>query len=404
MPLRIAHITNEAFGLETANGIQHVVYSLALAQAEMGESVVVFSRDDHAVNALGDGGGRASRRPTTLGGGPGLSLRQRLLSRYFEWPLAEDVLAWQPDLVHFHSVHIPQNVALAAQLVPAGVPYCVTVHGALFRVALRRGWLKKRVFDLLFERRYLNEARFIHALSPHEAEAVRRHGVDRPIVMAPNGVPEISVPALGPEALDAHIPDRRGRQVFMFMGRLDPWQKGLDLLLTAFADAGLRDAALVLVGPDCRGSRLALATRAKRLGILPRLTFIEPVFGEERANLLAVADVFVHPSRWEGQSLSVLAAAAAGKLCLITREADPLGTLEGAQAAVIVESNVSSISDGLQRAAALSRHDLQVMGTRARNVVEANFAWPSTARTLAEAYRRALKYERRAGPLENACG
>ena len=78
----------------------------------------------------------------------GRSLRQRLLSRYFEQSLAEDVLAWQPDIVHFHSVHIPQNVALAAHLGRAGIPYCVTVHGGLFRAALRRGRLKKTLFNL----------------------------------------------------------------------------------------------------------------------------------------------------------------------------------------------------------------------------------------------------------------
>ena len=60
----------------------------------------------------------------------------------------------------------------------------------------------------------------------------------------------------------------------MFIGRLDPWQKGLDLLVEAFAHAGLREAALVLVGPDCRGSRHALATLAERLGISSHVVFI----------------------------------------------------------------------------------------------------------------------------------
>ena len=56
----------------------------------------------------------------------------------------------------------------------------------------------------------------------------------------------------------AEHPWLRGRQVFMFIGRLDPWQKGLDLLIEAFARAALRDAAaLVLVGAGL--SRLAPA-------------------------------------------------------------------------------------------------------------------------------------------------
>lgn len=391
MPLRIAHVTNEAFGLETANGVQQAVYCLARAQAGIGEAVAVFSRDDHAVNVLEDDARSTPRAPRTVVPASRISLRQRMLSRHFEQTLAEDVLAWQPDIVHFHSVHIPQNVALAAHLDGVGTAYCVTVHGALFRAALRRGWLKKTLFNRFFERRYLNHARFIHALNPHEAEVIRRSGVNRPIVVVPNGLPpDTDVLAMRPDALYAENPRLRNQRVFMFVGRLDPWQKGLDLLVEAFACAGLPEASLVLVGPDCRGSRRALARRAERLGISPRVVFIEPAFGPERANLFAAADVFVHPSRWEGLSLSVLAASAAGKACLITREADPLGELERAQAAVIVEASVSSIAQGLSRAANLSRQELHIMGTRARRVAESHFTWPSIAATLVDAYRRGL--------------
>ena len=177
----------------------------------------------------------------------------------------------------------------------------------------------------------------------------------------------------------------------MFIGRLDPRQKGLDLLIEAFAQAGLREAALVLVGPDCRGSQRALASLADRLGISSQLVFTGPAFGEDRANLFAAADVFVHPSRWEGLSLAVLAAAAAGKPCLITRDADPLGALERAHAAIVVEPSVASIAEGLRRAATLTLGELQNMGTRARRVAETDFTWPPIARKLVEAYRRAIE-------------
>ncbi len=368
-------------------------------QDEIGESVAVFSREG-GVHVLGGSAEATPRISGTVRAVGGRSLRQRFLSRYFEQSLADDVLAWRPEIVHFHSVHIPQNVALAAHLRRAGVPYCVTVHGGLFRAALRRGRLKKTVFHLLFERQYLNEARFIHAVSPHETEVIRRHGVDRSIVVVPNGLPpDANVRASRPDALYAQWPWLRDRRVFMFIGRLDPWQKGLDLLIEAFAHAGLREACLVLVGPDCRGSRRTLERLADRLGISSHVVFTGPAFGEDRANLLAAANVFVHPSRWEGLSLSVLAAAAAGKPCLITRDADPLGELERSQAAVVVEPTVSSIVAGLRRAGALSGHELQMMGARARRVAEAHFTWPSIAGRLVEAYRNALENddERRGG-------
>jgi glycosyltransferase involved in cell wall biosynthesis len=273
--------------------------------------------------------------------------------------------------------------ALAGCLIQAGVPYCVTFHGGLFRPALRRGRLKKAGLNFVAEREYLNAALFVHPLSPKEAEVIRRRGVRRSIIVIPNGLP----PGAAVHPSDEQWPWLRGRKVFMFIGRLDPWQKGLDLLMEAFAQAHLRDATLVLIGPDCRGSRRMLEGLAGRLGMSRQVVFSGPAFGDDRANLFAAGDVFVHPSRWEGLSLSVLAAAAAGKPCLITREADPLGQLERAEVAIVVDPTVSSIAAGLRDAATLVEDERQIMGQRARRVAEAHFSWPSIAEKLADVTR-----------------
>jgi glycosyltransferase involved in cell wall biosynthesis len=176
----------------------------------------------------------------------------------------------------------------------------------------------------------------------------------------------------------------------MFVGRLDIWQKGLDLLIEAFARARLKDTALVLVGPDARGALRALHAHVERWGVAAGVVFAGPAFGQELADRLAAADVFVHVSRWEGLSLSVLTAAAAGKPCLLTPDADPLAALGPAGAAVIVAPTVDSIAQGLLRCARLSPDELTVMGRRAREIAERHFTWPHIAHRLGQAYRTAL--------------
>lgn len=389
--LRIAHVVNEPFSPDSANGVQQVIYCLAKSQADIGHSVAVFSRDDGARYVLGSDPESRPFEPGLRRARSGSSLRERLLARHFEPTLTADVLAWEPHIVHFHSVHIPQNVALAAHLRHVGIPYCVTVHGGLFAAALRRRRVKKSIFNLVFERRYLNDALFIQAVSPHEVGSIRRYGIGTRTVVIPNGLPpRVDEPPTRPTALFEAHPSLKGRRIFMFVGRLDPWQKGLDLLIQAFARAGLREAALVLVGPDWFGSQEVLSSLAARLGISSQLIFTGQAFGDDRANLFAAADVFVHPSRWEGLSLSVLAAAAAGKPCLITRDADPLGELERAQAAIVVDASVASIVAGLRRAAVLPGEELRAMGTRARIVATAKFDWPTIASRLVDAYRSVL--------------
>jgi glycosyltransferase involved in cell wall biosynthesis len=390
-PLRIAHVVNEPFNPESANGVQQVIWCLAQSQAALGQTVAVFSRDDRARYLLESGEVAPLR---VAAGNPisNASLRERLLARHLEPGLAADVIDWRPQIVHFHSVHIAPNVALAAHLIRVGTPYCVTVHGGLFPQALRRNRFRKAVFNLAFERRYLNDAVFVQALSPHEVESIRNYGVKTRVVVIPNGLPpQAGAPPSRPEALfDAH-PELRGRRIFMFVGRLDPWQKGLDLLIEALARAAVPDVALVLVGPDWFGSRAALSDLAARRGIANQVTFAGQAFGDDRANLFAAAELFVHPSRWEGVSLSVLAATAAGKPCLITREADPVGELERAQAAFIVEANVASIAKGLEQAAALRSSDLQAMGSRGRNATAVKFDWTTITAQLLVEYRTGLE-------------
>ena len=51
--LRIAHVVNEPFSPDSANGVQQVICCLAKSQADIGHSVAVFSRDDGARYVLG---------------------------------------------------------------------------------------------------------------------------------------------------------------------------------------------------------------------------------------------------------------------------------------------------------------------------------------------------------------
>ena len=206
--LRIVHVTNEPFGFNTANGVQQVVYTLAHAQAELEHSVAVVTRDDQSVRLIGSS--RTFQDPAGVGAATANRPGGLFVSRYFEPTLSQRVDALRPDIVHLHSVHIPQNVALAAFLRERGIRYCVTVHGGLFPAALRRRPLKKWLFKWLFERAYLNHAHFVQAVSDYEARALREYGITAPLIVVPNGLPAYAedVPT-EPDALFLHTPHCR---------------------------------------------------------------------------------------------------------------------------------------------------------------------------------------------------
>lgn len=384
--LRIVHVVGRC-SPESVNGIEKAVFYLSEAQRALGHSVTVVAARAIVPNPYDTSDPESPPPPATRIG----RMVGGLVAAVQGTPrLARHVLAARPDIVHLHSVHVPENVGVAAYLRRLRIPYCVTTHGGLTTGALRNGRIKKAIFRWAFEHAYLNQAAFLHAVTEDERLSMRASGLRPPITTVPNGIDLDSLLApLNPGALVALAPPLAGRRIFTFVGRLDPYTKGLDLLLLGFARADARGAALVIVGPDWRGSRRKLEKLVAELDLTSRVVFTGAAFGQQKADLLAASDVVVHPSRWEGVSLSVLEGAAVGKPCLLTRPADPGGALAQAGAAISVEPSVEGVAGAVARFAAMTPERLSQMGARGRALIVSRFTWTAAAQTLADAYAEA---------------
>jgi glycosyltransferase involved in cell wall biosynthesis len=220
-----------------------------------------------------------------------------------------------------------------------------------------------------------------------DENSIRAYGVRAPVVVAANGIDLASIPSGRPEKpIGCLLTQAQGKRVFMFIGRLDPFYKGLDLLLKGYALAGLQDSILVLVGPDYRGQARSLRAMAQRLGIGAQVVFFGPAYGRSKYDLLSGADVFVLCSRSEGMPLSVLEAASCGKPCLVSSAANPAGMVERFRAGIAVQLSVVGIAEGFARMKRAPETELGEMGRNARIMVENEFNWARTAETLVEAY------------------
>jgi glycosyltransferase involved in cell wall biosynthesis len=374
------HLAGDS-GPDTANGVGRAVYHLATAQRALGHDVgIVSERSDH-IDEHHEPDGQAS---------PLVQAREHLArhTRQVSPTLVRELLDDPPDVIHLHSIHVLENVSISRHLRRAGVPYCVTIHGGLSQPAQQRGRVKKAALWWLGERQCLDRALFIHALTRQEVQDIRAYGVTAPTVVAPNGIDAGSLPQpIDRCALFAQAPELAGHRVFMFMGRVAPVQKGLDLLLHGLALANIPDCRLVILGPDWREGRASLERLAEQLGLRSQVLFFDAAPSQRCADLMAGADVFVHTSRWEGMSLSVLEAAVWKKACLLTAAADPNGVLADAGAAVVVDGTPESIGDGLRLLSSIEREELCAMGRRAHCAVVNHFTWNRTATKLIEAYR-----------------
>ncbi|MFC5066347.1 glycosyltransferase family 4 protein, partial [Actinomycetospora atypica] len=153
-----------------------------------------------------------------------------------------------------------------------------------------------------------------------ERAAVRTH---RRIVAVSHGVgaatkalsPRAEVAVIGngvdPVAFSVPPAPVRERRDVVFVGRLEIAQKGLDLLLDAWALAADRvegDLLLAGTGPD----EAALRERARERGIADRVRFLGWVAGRDKAELVSRARVAAVPSRFETFGIVAAEALAVG--------------------------------------------------------------------------------------------
>lgn len=382
--MRIAHIVFGQYVPDAASGVSKAVYHLAVHQARMGVEVGIFSFSKEVPQMI-----------------PGVQVyhlhppRQGTFYRILPWTYfanLKTLLRWGPDIVHFHSVHIGPFLALGRALRHAGIPYVVTPHGALAPGRLKSVHPLVRVYMRLLEVPFWDGAAFVHAVSRNDALGAGVLGVRAPVVVVPNGLDPSEVPQHpDKEALFRFLPQLKGRRVFLFLGRLDPQHKGLDMLLEAWARSRPKNGVLLFLGPDWKGGETRLRQRIRELALEEEVFLGGAVFGEIKWAYLTAADVFVHPSRWEaGIPLSVLEAMAVGKPLLVTSPADPEGWVVAAGAGVVAEPRPEAIACGLDHLGSLSEEELAQMGEQGRKLLLERFSWEKIANEMLSAYGRVL--------------
>lgn len=185
-----------------------------------------------------------------------------------------------------------------------------------------------------------------------------------------------------------------GNPFVLYLGDLrSPYhnaRKNLSGLLAAFAKACQQVDQkwwLVLAG-KCGEYSESLSALSKQLGIGEQIIFTDYVFDEDLPSLMAAADIFAYPSRYEGFGLPVLQAMAVGTPVLTSDRAS-IPEICGDAALMVNPDDPSSLAAGLFHLMndSASRQMLAEKG----KVRAARFTWVETARETKRVYEEAMK-------------
>lgn len=330
--LQVYHVGH--FDPELPNGVDRVIHNLGrLLERDVGFHVVGFGEPDPDAHVV-----RLDGRVRIHGFGR-TGLRNFRLPRGFRRWLGG--LTGEPVL-HLHSVFAPLNFAIAAECRRAGVPYVFTPHDSYVPASLRTRALAKRLYLATFERRVLDGAAALHALTAEGRDCIASHTANRRIRLIRNFIPRPAVPP-------CPVDERSG---LLYLGRMDRFQKGIDRLLAAYA--ALRRArpgapVLTLAGPADRVERPALDALMVEHGLTDAHVIRRDRVGEaEKHRLLAGSRLYVQLSRFEGFGLSVAEALALSVPVVVSREIPLAPLVERHGAGLVVDGD--DAAPGLIRA------------------------------------------------------
>jgi len=295
------------------------------------------------------------------------------------------------DLVHIHELWSHPHLVASRAARKLGKPYVVTVHGELEPWAINCKALKKKIYSVLVQRRILQKAAVLHAITDEEIKHIRAYGVDNKILMIPNGINPQEFQALpAHRELEQLYPQLAGQQVVLFLGRLHP-NKGLDILARAFGKVarGRDDLCLLVVGPDSESYQAEVVKILTAEDVLDKVIFTGMLTGREKLTALARADICVIPSYSEVRSIVALEAMACGLPVIITRQCHFPEVVE-AGAGLVIEPEVGQLAVALEKM--LSNPQLrQEMGSNGRRLVNEKFTLEKVTEQMIAMYEDILR-------------
>ncbi len=171
--------------------------------------------------------------------------------------------------------------------------------------------------------------------------------------------------------------------VVLTAGRLER-QKGLDLLIRAGADALKQEPNLKFLIVGDGSARQSLVQLAKGLGVEQRFVFLEA--RPDISELLAAADIFALPSRWEGMPNVILEAMSMKVPIVATATGGVVEMVENEKEALLVPvENEAALSQGILRLAK-DPGLAQKLATQARARVEREFSESAMIENYKELY------------------
>lgn len=377
--MRVLHIS-PVLG-RTAFGLGPVVLNLAVCQQAAGTQADIWTADSPAEI-------RWTTQTNSLLGDSITSFVRRGPASLVYVPAMEKAATSSPgrayDILHQHGIWTGLSRVTHKWKKAYGHPTVITPHGSLEKWAVNKSAWKKRLALLAYEGDNLRCADCLHVVAEMEANDVRDFGLRNPVAVIPNGISIDWLQSTGDaETWRSELGISQDTRLLLYLGRITP-KKGLLMLVEAMnlARNHLDGWMLVIAGSDEHQHQADVQRLVSEYRLEQVVRFVGSVFGKDKRDLFAAAEVLVLPSVSEGAPMVILEALAVG-LPVIATKASPWLELVTQRCGWWTEISREGIHDALLDMLQSSPDQLKEMGRKGQELIAAKYTWPRIApRTL----------------------
>lgn len=356
--MEIIHIVLGKANPNRMNGVNKVVYQLSNKQFEHNEKVSVWGITNDLTENYGERDFetklfKKSINPFTMDKELKSEIQKKAKNAIF----------------HIHGGWIPLFSSISKFLKKNNTPFVYTPHGAYNTIAMKKSWLTKKIYFELFEKSLIKNAEKIHCIGNSEVLGLNSIYKTDKTILLPYGY------ELNKERLETENTNKE--MIIGFVGRIDIYTKGLDLLLESFKkfQSKVQNSKLWIIGDGSDNTKLL--EMIGNLGIKPHVVVFGSKFGLEKDMLIKQMNVFTHPSRNEGLPSAVLEASNFGIPCIVSKATNVSEYIKKYESGYEVENeNIESLKNAFFKIHELwKNNDLNRMKHNSQKMVISSFNW-----------------------------
>lgn len=290
------------------------------------------------------------------------------------------------DVVIFHESNYISYISIYKKLVKHNIPYIILPHGEITQGALNKKWLKKKIAFALIFNKFIRNAIAIQCLSQNEADMIKIKTPKK--FIGTNGV---QIPNKLKEKFNTQCIK------LFYIGRLDPYHKGLDILINALAamkhEICEKNITLSLFGPNLDIYLEKLQEILNNSNMNDIVKIYPPVFGDEKLEVIENHDLFIQTSRFEGLPVGVIEVMGYGVPCVLSKGTNLGESLINNKCGYYAGESAEDVTTAL-KIALNDKSNWQEIGKRAHNFINENYNWDRIAENTINEYKKILFEEK----------